>query len=140
MYNKKLADRLKELRKINGFNQEYVASYLYISRQAYSHYETGRSIPPTDTLVKLAQLYQLPAEELLALSSSVLPASHSAAQGFDELDRFFDFFNDPRRKKYLALDKSEKLLLYFFHQLCAEDQEDLLEFLKIRSQRMNSKN
>lgn len=88
MENRKLATRLKELRKINHFNQEYVASYLDISRQAYFHYETGRNIPPAEALVKLAQLYQLPAEEFLTLSTPLLSASYPSPQEYNYLDIF----------------------------------------------------
>lgn len=139
MDNRKLASRLKELRKINHFNQEYVASYLDISRQAYSHYETGRNIPPPETLVKLAQLYHLPVEEFLTLSTPMLSTICSVPQDFDYLDDFLDFFNSPNSQIYHALNKNEKLLIYFYHELPIEDQEDLLEFLKIRTRRSKEK-
>lgn len=133
MNNNKLALRLKEFRKLNQFNQEYVASYLDISRQAYSHYETGRNIPPADTLIKLAQLYRVPAEEFLSLSTPALASgTYPSSPEFNYLDDFLDFFNDSRNIAYQKLSKNEKLLIYFFHRLSAEDKEDLLEFLKIR--------
>ena len=48
-----LGDRLKALRKRSGYSQEFVASKLNIIRQTYSHYETGRIIPPIDSLYHL---------------------------------------------------------------------------------------
>ena len=39
---------LKELRKSCGYSQEFVASHLNITRQTYSHYETGRISPPVN--------------------------------------------------------------------------------------------
>ncbi len=130
----KLSNRLKELRKINHFNQEYVASYLDISRQAYSHYETGRNIPPAESLMKLAKLYDLPTDDFLSLISSVPSYTHSLSQSFDYLDDFLTFINKPENHIYHPLKKNEKILLYFYQKLSVEDQEDFIEFLKIRTQ------
>ena len=134
MDNSRLSIRLKELRKLNNLNQEYVASQLDISRQAYSHYETGRNTPPTEALIKLAQLYHVPAAEFFALSASA-PSNESHFPDNDSLDEFFHFFHDAPNYKYQALDRNEKLLIYFFNHLTKEDQEDLLEFLRIRTHR-----
>ena len=135
----KLATRLREFRKVNQLNQEFVASYLDISRQAYSHYETGRNIPPTESLVKLAKLYHIPADELISLASPTLSNLYPVSQDFDYLDDFLTFINRPENHCYQVLRKNEKLLLYFYQKLSEEDQEDLLEFLKIRVLRTKKK-
>ena len=137
MDNSRLSTRLKELRKLNNLNQEYVASQLDISRQAYSHYETGRNTPPTDALIKLAQLYHVPAAELFALSASA-PSEESYFLNHDSLDQFIHYFHDASNYKYQALDQNEKLLIYFFNHLPKEDQEDLLKFLRIRTHRFKT--
>lgn len=131
----RLASHLKEFRKINHFNQEYVASYLNISRQAYSHYETGRNIPPAESLIKLAQLYNLPTDEFLSLIATPSTNMHTPVQSFDYLDDFLNFINKPENLNYKYLKKNEKILLYFYQKLSVEDQEDLIEFLKIRTSR-----
>ena len=41
MSEKKLPQKLKELRKVNNYTQDYVAAVLGIVRQTYSHYETA---------------------------------------------------------------------------------------------------
>lgn len=58
---------LKELRKSCNYSQEFVASHLNITRQTYSHYETGRIIPPVNSLYNLAKLYGVPVESFLEL-------------------------------------------------------------------------
>lgn len=50
---------LKELRKTNGKTQEEIAEYLHISRPTYNGYELGTIQLTTDTLVKLADYYQV---------------------------------------------------------------------------------
>ncbi len=68
MNEKKLGRYLKGLRKSKGYTQEFVASNLGISRQAYSHYETNRVIPPNDICYKIASLYSISPDNLIALS------------------------------------------------------------------------
>lgn len=49
-----LGKRLKELRNVYNYSQDYVAEVIEKTRQTYSHYETGRRKPSTETLYKLA--------------------------------------------------------------------------------------
>ena len=48
--------RLKRIRKHQHLSQEEISRMLNISRQAYSNYEQGRSLPPPDTLANLSIL------------------------------------------------------------------------------------
>lgn len=140
MNNIDLSTRLKELRKTYNFSQEYVASHLNISRQAYSHYETGRNTPPLDMLIKLSQLYHLPTESFVSVSSSPTAASSISQQSSDYLNDFLAFFNTTENQsKYRHLSEEEKLLIYFFHKLPIDEQEDFLEILKIRALRNTQK-
>lgn len=52
-----LENYITELRLSRGYSQLYLAQILGIGRQAYSHYETGRNIPPYPAIVKMAELY-----------------------------------------------------------------------------------
>lgn len=48
--NQTLPEYLKHLRKSRRYTQEEVAARLHISRQTYSHYETGRIRPSINVL------------------------------------------------------------------------------------------
>ena len=61
-----LQDNLKDARNRMGMSQELVAERLEISRQAVTKWEAGQSRPSARNLQALAELYQVPAEELLA--------------------------------------------------------------------------
>ena len=61
---RKSSNYLKELRKAHGYTQDFVASRLEIARQTYSHYETGRRVPPYDVMQRLAALYEISLDEL----------------------------------------------------------------------------
>lgn len=58
-------DTLKEARRRKGLSQELVAEELGISRQAVTKWEAGQSKPSARNLQALAELYQVPVEELL---------------------------------------------------------------------------
>lgn len=60
-----IADRLVALRKKNGISQEALADQLGVSRQAVSKWETGQTLPDTEKLIRLADLYQVSLDELL---------------------------------------------------------------------------
>ena len=109
MSEKKLPQKLKELRKVNNYTQDYVAAVLGIVRQTYSHYETGRRTPDAEALYKLAGL---------------------------DLSEFLEFFNDPaNKKKYMFHTNLEKELLFYFNKISEEDKKEIIEFTKIKARK-----
>ncbi|WP_337969719.1 LexA family protein [Virgibacillus salexigens] len=55
MYGKKL----KELRLIEGWTQQEVATKLGVSKQTYNHYENEKRKPGLEMIKKLAEVYQV---------------------------------------------------------------------------------
>ena len=60
-----LPQRLRELRLKHRFTQQNMADQLSMSLNAYQKYEQGERSPSLDTLVKLADLYEVPTDYLL---------------------------------------------------------------------------
>ena len=60
-----LSERLVHLRKQKGLSQFDVAETLHVSRQAISKWESGSSIPSTDNLRLLGNLYGVTVDFLL---------------------------------------------------------------------------
>lgn len=60
-----LAENLKNLRDYCGFKTFEVAYSLNLSSSAYGYYESGRSTPPLEKLIKLAVLYRVTAHDLV---------------------------------------------------------------------------
>lgn len=56
---------LKKERTVRKLSQESVASFLGITQQAYANYERGARKPDPDTLVKLADLFNVSVDYLL---------------------------------------------------------------------------
>ena len=51
--------RLKELRNMFGYTQDTVASYIGITRAAYTNLENGKRQCDASTLLKLSELYSV---------------------------------------------------------------------------------
>lgn len=56
---------LKQLRLHSKLKQIEVAEYLNITKQGYSHYETGVRTPDLDTLCRLSDLYKVSLDYLV---------------------------------------------------------------------------
>lgn len=54
------AQALQELRKAQKLSQKEVAAYLNIPATTYNTYESGRTEPPIEILVRLSHLYSMP--------------------------------------------------------------------------------
>ena len=76
-----LAKRLKELRKAHGYTQDYVADFLGLVRQTYSHYETGKRSPSPEILFKLSGLYSISVDDLMHLKRGGRLSATSAVMG-----------------------------------------------------------
>lgn len=62
------ADRLVALRKEKGLIQQDVANYLNITRPAYVQYEKGYSQPTNESIVKLADFFNVSTDYILGRS------------------------------------------------------------------------
>ena len=133
-----LSQRLKELRKVNNYTQDYVAAVIGTTRQTYSHYETGRRKPSTETLYKLSGLYNISVDDLLHLSveldRNVYYEAHGPSKTSEDLSAYLENFNDPRnQKKFQYNSNLEKELLYYFQMISDHDKREIIEFTKIKA-------
>lgn len=65
METKAMSLFLKELRKERGLTQEQAAEALFVSPKTVSRWETGATIPDLETLLQLAEFYQVDVKELI---------------------------------------------------------------------------
>ena len=61
-----LGKRIKELRKQNGFTQEYLAEKLKIEPRQLSKLETGKHYPSFETVLGLLEVFGIKFEELVS--------------------------------------------------------------------------
>lgn len=133
MEEKQLGQYLKTLRKTYAYTQEYVASHLDVSRQAYSHYETNRAMPSNDAIFKIASLYGISVDSLIEKSLVTDPGIEYAVPVDDSKEQLYEFLNDEKNAlKLKNLSRKEKELLFFFENISEKDQDEILAFLKIK--------
>lgn len=69
----KYNERLRELREDNDLTQAFVASLLHIVQKTYSDYELGKTRIPLDSLLILAQYYDVSVDYLSGASDVKAP-------------------------------------------------------------------
>ncbi len=69
--NMTLGEKIRELRKLNGMSQEYLAEKMQVSRQSISKWENDVSEPASDKLFKLAEIFKVSVIELRNPNSKV---------------------------------------------------------------------
>ena len=135
-----LAQRLKELRKVSNYTQDYVAAVIVASRQTYYHYETGRRKPSTETIYKLAGLDNISVDDLLHLTMdfdrNVYYEAPGPSQSSDDLSAYLEFFNDPKnQRKFQYNTNYEKELLFYFQKMSDADKKEMIEISKIKAKK-----
>lgn len=98
-----LAEKLIYLRKKQGLTQLELAEKLDVSRQAVSRWEVGATIPSTDNLKILGDLYEVPVDYLLneELESIAKKDEDAQEQSTQELKKKDIFLN--RRRIYVGV-------------------------------------
>lgn len=124
-----IAKTLKKLRENSGFTQKQVADSINVERSTYAYYETGKTTPDIDTILKLAKIFNVPYTDILN----------------EELDKkstsFQDIINKNNEKlnkneNIYELNKEEKTLLCFYRALSNKEKE---EFLTKLAEQFNEK-
>lgn len=107
--------RLKTLRNEKGYNQTYVAKQLGITQQAYANYERGARQPDNETLVKLADLFNVSVDYILGRTDDRNP-------------------NNSLDKQLEGIDFA---LWGEVHDLTDEEKQDIINFVKFTKSKRN---
>ncbi|MFP4286931.1 MAG: helix-turn-helix transcriptional regulator [Candidatus Izemoplasmataceae bacterium] len=116
----KIGETLKSYRIKHHLSQEALALKLFVSHQAISRWETGKSLPSLDSLVALSKLYEAPLETLLCYSIhyeddlDLLFSNHTRTHIIDEVIKgtinaltLEDILHKlSKEERYYALNKS----------------------------------
>ena len=105
-----LGERLKFLRQQTNKTQQQIADKLGITRAAYSHFENDRNQPDSDTIVRLAELFEVSTDYLLGRDEkkpvqdpNLLVAAHLddnlTDKQLDEVQNFIKFIKERDHKK-----------------------------------------
>ena len=107
------AEKLYTLRTQSGYSQEMLAEKLNVSRQAVSKWETGPTLPETDKLIAIGNLFNVSIDSLLIDSINlntfesmdrILVKFLSSARDMDDIsEELLDIMRDG------VIDDSERL-------------------------------
>ena len=81
-------DIILELRTNSGMSQDDLAEKVMVTRQAVSRWETGETVPNTETLKLLSRVFDVSINTLLGMPRQAgLPMLRDAAGGFYDQQR-----------------------------------------------------
>lgn len=87
----KLGARLKKEREKRNWSQIYVSKKIGITNAVLSNYERGQRDPDTETLAKLAKLYEVSTDYLLGRTDIPFIAENEIRRIFKEMKCWPDF-------------------------------------------------
>jgi transcriptional regulator with XRE-family HTH domain len=73
-----LSEKLRKLRDNRNWSQQTLADMMRMNRSTVSRYETGKSIPNYQTVVRLAEIYQVDKEYLVEELDQLLPKTEGS--------------------------------------------------------------
>lgn len=113
-----IGEQIKTARKAKGVSQEELAVRLGVVRQTVSKWENGMSVPDADVLIKIAELLDVPVNQLLGIE----PESGSVQDMAGELARLNKELAAKIQKEKLRAELDKKrgvILLLSFGTLIA---------------------
>lgn len=99
-------ERLRDIRILKHYTVEDLADRLGITKQAVSKYETGRTIPSTDILNRILEVFSLPPGYLT--KEDILPRDMSAV-----------FYRKNNRTASKAIDEAQVVLKWYYEMIMA---------------------
>lgn len=85
------AQALQELRKSKKLLQKEVAAYLNIPATTYNTYESGRTEPPLEILVRLSYLYDIPIDLIVQRNRTFSTAEDVSRQMAEVKEQLAEF-------------------------------------------------
>lgn len=96
----KFKHRLKDLRKEYSMTQQDLANKIGIVRTAIANYETGRTIPDTETISLIAKIFNTTTDYLLGNSDIRNPYHNSKDEDSNDLSKSLE----EMKKKLMSVD------------------------------------
>lgn len=116
---------LKKLRENCGFTQQQVADTLNIDRSTYAYYETGKTTPDINTIIKLAKIYNVSYAEIFEDEDK---KNHSRVSDIlTEDDNILLKYGRKNNHQIYELTREEQKIIMGYRLLSKEYQDKILK-------------
>ena len=127
-----IAKTLEKLRENNGYTQRQVADALNIERSTYTYYETGKTTPDINTIIKLAKIFNVPYTDIFEAQERHQHKLHDASGDFNTQEIKMLHYS-------YELTKDEQQMLINYRVLSQEDKEKFADLLAKNVRNQNKK-
>lgn len=110
-----LGENLKQLRKQHKISQAELAKQLFVSQQAVGKWETNKATPNPETIIKIANIFDVSTDYLLG---------HSDIFKIDE--------EEPTQEEWDSLTDTQKLIIELMGKLTPEQQDEIVRHAQYR--------
>ena len=125
-----LSQTLKKLRENCGYTQQQVADALNIERSTYTYYETGKTTPDINTIVKLAKVFNVSFIDIFEQEE------REQTRSFNDYSLYSK--DDLRNVVHIyELSKMEKVLISLYRLLPSDQQKSFINDLKEKTKKIN---
>lgn len=133
-----LSKILKKLRENCGFTQQQVADTLNIDRSTYAYYETGKTTPDINTIIKLAKIFNVSYTEIFEDEDR---KSHSRVSdvSFGDEDILLKYGRKNSHQIY-ELTREEQKVIMGYRLLPKEKQDKILQEIYTQTKSLSKKN
>lgn len=100
-----ISERIKELRDQNGYTQSELAKKLHLSRSAVNAWEMGTSVPSTQFLVELANIFNVSTDYILGITK--MESIDISNLRIEEKEMIYSLLNYFKRYRYPYEDDNE---------------------------------
>ena len=124
-----LSKTLKKLRENCGYTQQQVADALSIERSTYTYYETGKTTPDINTIIKLSKIFNVSYIDIFEEEEKHPQHSFSDVAEYEHS-------NLKNLVHIYELSKLEKSLISLFRLLPIDEQKKLVLHLTEENQQI----
>ena len=115
-----IGEKIRKIRTIKGYSQEYMAEMLHISQAAYSDIETNKSKISLERVNELAQVFNIEANDIINFDENQVfnNTFNENAKGFFNVKKVFNETFEAERQSYInQIDYLKDEIIYLRKKL-----------------------
>ena len=124
MNQQKMGEFLRELRKEKGLTQEELAEKFYTSSRTVSRWETGKIMPDLNTLIELADFYEVDIRELIEGERKENNMDHETKETLQKVAEYAEAENQRLNRRLSNMLIVSGLMLTLSALLCSTGVKD----------------